>query len=224
MKLSRRTSVRKARPAKTADWASLLDSCTHDVRRLDSVIRFSSIPVTFSESTAAHSFWVTLYSLMIWQALSDARPGKMPPLEDVLRHAVTHDLGESVAGDVVRTLKYATPEMKREVDRAEGLLVNELLPKAVRATFLPSPSHDVLSIVKAADFLSLWQFMRREASRKNLEIMPYYVRMTKDLLAKEGEKDPLVGGLYRAMRSEADQVGADCFGKLYFSKRWHREI
>jgi 5'-deoxynucleotidase YfbR-like HD superfamily hydrolase len=217
----RKLKVRSCRP----DWGDLLRASTHDVRRLDSVIRFSSIPVTFSESTASHSFWVALYSLMIWQALADAIPDNtMPPLEEVLRHAVTHDLGESVGGDVVRTLKYSTPEMKREVDRAEDILVKKLLPTEVKRTAEFIPSRDTLSIVKAADFLSLWQFMRREAARHNLEIMPYYVRMIKDLVAKEDEGDRLVGGLYKSMRVEADQVGVDCFGKLYFSKRWHREI
>lgn len=216
----RKLMVRSCRP----DWAALLSASTHDVRRLDSVIRFSSIPVTFSESTATHSFWVALYALMIWQSLAERAPQEVPPLEEVLRHAVTHDLGESVGGDVVRTLKYSTPEMKREVDRAEDILVKKLLPTEVKRTAEFVPSRDTLSIVKAADFLSLWQFMRREAARHNLEIMPYYVRMIKDLVAKEDEGDHLVGGLYKSMRMEADQVGVDCFGKLYFSKRWHREI
>ena len=213
-------TVRSCRP----DWGSLLQSSTHDVRRLDSVIRFSSIPVTFSESTATHSFWVTLYSLMIWQSLAERAPQEVPSLEEVLRHAVTHDLGESVAGDVVRTLKYSTPEMKREVDRAEDILVGKLLPKEVRRTVEFLPGMDALSIVKAADFLSLWQFMRREAARKNLEIIPYFYRMIRDLEAKAEEDDHLVGGLYRAMHGEALIVAADCFGRLISNKRWYREI
>ncbi len=225
-----KTSKKRAKPRKPRaiscrpDWDLLLHASTHDVRRLDSVIRFSSIPVTFSESTATHSFWVALYSLMIWQSLAESAPQEVPSLEEVLRHAVTHDLGESVGGDVVRTLKYSTPEMKREVDRAEDILVRKLLPGEVKRTVLLGPDDDVLAIVKAADFLSLWQFMRREAARNNFEIMPYYERMIKDLLAKEEEGDSLVGGLYRSMRMEADRVAVDCFGKLYLSKRWHREI
>ncbi len=129
-----------------------------------------------------------------------------------------------MGGDVVRTLKYSTPEMKREVDRAEGLLVDKLLPHQVRRTVLPSPSEDVLAVVKAADFLSLWQFMRREAARKNLEIMPYFERMVQDLKGKAKEEHPLVGGLYWSMYVEAKQVANDCFGNLDFSKRWWREI
>jgi len=224
-KLVKRRKADRRRPdVPGPDWASLLLDSTHDVRRLDSVVRFSSIPVTFSESTAAHSFWVTLYSLMIWQAVAERNPDSAPPLEDVLRHAVTHDLGESVAGDVVRTLKYATPEMKREVDRAESILVSELLPKSVRQTILRSPDKDVLSIVKAADFLSLWQFMRREAARKNLEIIPYFWRMVRDLQAKAKENDCLVGQLYHHMVLEAKSVGQDCFGDQLFADRWYREI
>lgn len=216
----RRLKVRSCRP----DWRALLFASTHDVRRLDSVIRFSSIPVTFSESTATHSFWVTLYSLMIWQSLAERAPQEVPPLEEVLRHAVTHDLGESVAGDVVRTLKYSTPEMKREVDRAEDILVKRLLPTEVKRTVEFIPSRDTLSVVKAADFLSLWQFMRREASRKNLEIIPYFHRMIRDLEAKAEEDDHLVGGLYDSMLLEARVVAEDCFGDLSTDPRWYREI
>lgn len=229
-KVSRKKSTkrvsrgRKAAPVDPPDWDSLLLASTHDVRRLDSVIRFSSIPVTFSESTAAHSFWVALYSLMIWQLLAETRPRMTSRLDEVLRHAITHDLGESVGGDVVRTLKYSTPEMKHEVDRAEGILVDKLLPFQVRRTVLPRPSEDVLAIVKAADFLSLWQFMRREAARKNLEIIPYFTRMIRDIEDKAKEEHPLVGGLYRSMYHEAKAVAWDCFGDLDFSSRWWRSI
>ncbi len=206
-------------------WESLVSDGTHDVRRLDSVIRFSSIPVTFSESTAAHSFWVSLYSLMIWQTLECTGWKRLlPSLEEVLRHAVTHDIGESVTGDVVRTLKYSSKEMKEAVDNSEKLLVATLLPHGVRRTVPASVSPSAKAIVKAADFLSLWQFMRREAARHNLEIIPYYERMLCDLRAAATASMPMLEGLYRKMVVEAQDVATDCFGRLADSPRWRRTI
>ncbi len=212
--------ARKRRP----DWGSLLDDGTHDVRRLDSVVRFSGIPVTFAETTAAHSYWVSFFSLLIHGFLRETGD-LLDDLElaGVLQHAITHDLGECVTGDVVRTLKYATPEMKREVDRAEAKLMADLLPtRVLRTSKMATTTASV--IVKAADFMSLWQFMRREAARGNMEIIPYYSRMVADLEAASKSVPPWIRGLYEVMASEARAVGADCFGKKASSSRWWRKI
>jgi len=204
-------------------WTNLLTAGTHDARRLDSVVRFSSIPVTFSETTAAHSFWVSLYSLMVWQVLQSTPWRRIAPtLEEVLHHAVTHDVAESVTGDVVRTLKYSSPGMKKAVDEAETLLVSQLLPHEVKRALPRNVSPEAKAIVKAADFLSLWQFMRREAARHNLEILPYYLRMIRDLREQSASVPAFLSGLYVEMVKEAQEVLRDCFGDLADNPRWAR--
>ena len=94
----------------------------------------------------------------------------------------------------------------------------------------------VESVVKAADFLSLYQYMRREAARGNLEIIPFFVKMMGDLAEmvrrNEGKKGPVPGGeyfrpadFYHALWSEAVLVSADCFGdKAKPDSRWMREV
>lgn len=212
-------------PVDPSSWDAFLRSSSHDVRRLDSVVRFSSIPVTFSESTATHSYWVSLFSLMLWQMLESSGWGRrLPSMEEVLRYAIVHDVGESVTGDVVRTLKYSSKEMKELVDSSEKDLVDKLLHHYVRRAIPKSVSPVTKEIVKAADFLSLWQFMRREAARHNLEIIPYYARMTRDIGSMASSSGPMLSGFYRAILLEADQVSEDCFGALASDSRWTRFI
>jgi 5'-deoxynucleotidase YfbR-like HD superfamily hydrolase len=201
-----------------------------DVRRLSHVTRFSSIPVAVSENTAEHSFWVALYAVMIHLELG----GRPEDVGAVVLAAVVHDLPECVTGDVVRTLKYSTPELKREVDRAEGFLSEKLLGPKVRGLLAVSellgkrpgkkadPEH-VKNVVKAADFMSLFQYMRREAMRGNLEIVPYFNRMKRDLKKMSGgygelrsadEKAAPQGfpfDFYASLHDEAEAVSQICF-------------
>ena len=191
----------------TNTWADVLDSASSDVRRLDYVDRFSSIPVLIKENVSAHSYWVSLYSVLIHRHLQ----GDDSLLGAILLHAVTHDLTEALTGDVVRTFKYSSPEFKTAVDTAEDNLF-PMLHESVRELFplwqqLAGVNYDyVKAVVKAADFVSLHQYMVREMDRGNKEIAPFAARMINDLFA-EGEKfakssNPKIaqiGGLFSMM-------------------------
>ncbi len=212
-----------------------MKASTGDVRRLSHVTRFSSIPVSVLETTAEHSFWVTLFSMMIHRHLG--APDEH--VAEITTHAVLHDLAECVTGDVVRTFKYATPEIKQAVDDAELILTEKLLPPEVKSLYAWSEglapgenpqdySDYAKAVVKAADWMSLYHYMRREAARGNREIIPFYNRMTVEL-GKAGEKaygtwTPEFSGLFKAMTSEANRVGRDCFGDSMVSPRWNREV
>lgn len=223
------------------DWEGLLSDSTHDLRRLSNVVRFSSIPVTYAETTAEHSFYVAIYALMIHQELERAgspstaiakRGRTTASAQDaqelfVIRHALTHDLGECVGGDVVRTLKYATAEMKEAVDRAESILMRKLLPPRVASTAVEEVPPLARAVVKAADFMSLFHFMRREAARRNFEIYPFYWRMVRDLESAQKSALPELRNLYAAMVSESKAVSRDCFGDMESverQRRWYRDI
>lgn len=194
-----------------------------DVRRLSHVVRFSSIPVAVSETTAEHSFWVALYAVMIHLELG----GKPEDIGAVVLGAVVHDLPECVTGDVVRTLKYSTPELKREVDRAEEFLSEKLLGPKIRGLLAVAellrtkkakkadPDY-VKTVVKAADFMSLFQYMRREAMRGNLEIVPYFNRMRRDLhkMSRGAGEEPGTGfpfDFYASLCDEAGVISRTCF-------------
>ena len=113
--------------------------------------------------------------------------------------------------------------MKQQVDRSEKILIDKLFPTLLKKITI-KPTKKTKIIVKAADFMSLFHFMRREAARMNLEIIPFYYRMLRDM-KDESEKVPhWIAGLYREMMIEAEMVGQDCFGKHIGNSRWYREI
>jgi 5'-deoxynucleotidase YfbR-like HD superfamily hydrolase len=171
-------------------WEEVLEAASGDMRRLSYVDRFASIPVTIKENVAEHSYWVAVYSLMIHRAASPTDFHIAP----ILSYALVHDLVECVSGDLVRTFKYSTPKLKEAVDEAEGLLSDGFDPRLKDLMELPwtlvQSNGDlkyVKAVVKAADFVSLHQYMVREVNRGNREIGPFFQRMQRDLLA-EGEK------------------------------------
>lgn len=192
------------------------------------MVRFSSVPVVFHESVSQHSFWVAAYAVMIGRALGE--PG--PVVGALAAEAIVHDMAECVTGDVVRTFKYSTPELKAAVDGAEDRLVGGL-PDEVRDLFaaarelVPDGSSErVREIVKAADWLSLFQYMRREAARSNWDIIPYYRRMQDDLCQVWEKHGGDLKGLYWAMINESNAVANDVFGTSHRSDgpRWVRKV
>lgn len=183
-------------------WQGVLEAASGDGRRLSYVDRYASIPVLIKENVAEHSYWVAQYSLLIHRACGapDALIGP------VLSYALVHDFVECVSGDLVRTFKYSTEELKRAVDDAEEKLA-EGFPAEVKDLMrlpwaLATEAEDaayVKAVVKAADFVSLHQYMVREVNRGNREIAPFYERMKKDLTsqgARFGEsKDPRIASI-----------------------------
>lgn len=182
------------------DWGQLIDVSSGQVRRLSYVWRFSSIPVTVPENVAEHSYWVTLYSMLIHMKLYEEKPVDAPLMCAILSEATVHDIGECVTGDFVRTFKYSDPKLKEAIDEGEAKEVDKNLEKPlVDAIHQSSQLAEknridyVKAVVKAADFLSLFQFMRREWVRGNREIKEFYEIMIKDLhgMAKKQEKSKI---------------------------------
>lgn len=223
-----------------SSWAGVIRASTGDVRRLSSVWRYSSVPVVVRENVAEHSYWVALYAAMIHL--------RMDPDKGILGRVVlaslVHDVGECVTGDVVRVFKYATPELKAEVDRAESILSSRLEPEvrdlvsAIGSLANPSESQwdrYVKAVVKAADFLSLFQYMRREAARGNLEIIPFYNRMVNDfsdmmetsgvsLASDDVRQSRFPESFYEDLHAEAVAVRSVCFHGLEEDTRWTRPV
>jgi 5'-deoxynucleotidase YfbR-like HD superfamily hydrolase len=209
-------------------WEKLVDASSSDIRRLASVWRYSSIPIVADENTAEHSFWVTLYSALILQELGD-RASESDVLGATLLYATIHDASECVTGDIIRLMKYATPDMKSAVDSAEDMLAKKHLHGDVLSLYGMSDSLMVTTgekslikaVVKAADFISLFQFMRREALRGNLEIIPFYNRMIHDLGSANLHDVPFGNGqvfhqsqVYLALYVKAKRIADVCFHGL----------
>jgi 5'-deoxynucleotidase YfbR-like HD superfamily hydrolase len=176
---------------KVQDWKPLLEAASSDIRRLDYVTRYSSIPVTVPENDSTHMYWVSIYSMMVHRRLNG--PKELDAV--IMQHALTHDALECLSGDIVRTFKYSSEEFRLAVNRAERGLA-DTLPKEVKslmdevlAALMPGGTPEqwhsgyVVDVVKAADFMSLYQYMWREKKRGNSEIDPFFGRMTADLKA-----------------------------------------
>jgi 5'-deoxynucleotidase YfbR-like HD superfamily hydrolase len=170
-------------------WEEFIET-THETQRMDYVQRYSSIPITIPESVSTHSYWVAMYSAMIHQLLN---PNDTVTLCACVMQALVHDTPESQVGDFVRTFKYRTKALKQAIDEAENCIIDEFGPSLkallnVSSTLSKECGHSdyVKSVVKAADFMSLHNYMVRELVRGNREIIPFYDRMISDL--KEMEK------------------------------------
>jgi 5'-deoxynucleotidase YfbR-like HD superfamily hydrolase len=116
-------------------------------------------------------------------------PDDTDTLAACLLQAAIHDIIEGIgSGDIVRTFKYRSEALREAIDEAE-IQVMEESPQSLKRLFSVSKSLQektgkqkyIESVVKAADFMSLHNFMIRELERGNQEIKPYFERMTQDL-------------------------------------------
>lgn len=205
-------------------WDSVVRASSGSVRRGSSVWRYSSIPVSQYENIIEHTGYVAIFGAMIGRKLGVSSD----VLGAVAMKALVHDLDECVTGDVVRTFKYSSPEFKTAVDEASkkmvatalDLEVRDLLVVAERIGKATRKAQLVKDIVKAADFMSLYQYVRREAARHNFEMIPYYKRMIEDLDLMAEANHSGLGGLYSTMKHEAMTVARECFGESWNSPVW----
>jgi 5'-deoxynucleotidase YfbR-like HD superfamily hydrolase len=164
-------------------WEEFIEA-TKTIQRLDYTWRYSTIPIVFPENVATHSYAVVAYSALIHRQL---HPDDMLTLSYILLTATVHDIAESHCSDIVRTFKYRTKNLKNAIDEAEEIVIEEDFPSTLRdlyklAQTTPQDKRDyVKAVVKTADFVSLYNLMRREFLRGNREITPFYLRMIEDL-------------------------------------------
>lgn len=207
------------------DWDSMLKASSGDVRRLDYVNRFSSIPVSFSENVSAHSFWVTLYSMMINNRVFGISGHKVDQIIElkILKKALSHDMVECVTGDFVRTFKYSSESLTHAIDKAETEVVQSIhseIRDIIEGGSISENDPDreyIGGVVKAADFLSLHQFLRREVMRGNKEINPFVIRYKADLLLMSNKQklksswfNESFANFYLCMLDDVNRGFSDC--------------
>lgn len=218
-------------------WEEVIEASTTDIRRLSAVWRYSSIPVVAYENTAEHSFYVAIYAAMIHLEISTDES----ILGAIVMAAIMHDVPEAVTGDIVRPFKYSSEELRKEVNAAEQRLlgrvpwrIRNLFSASDRMSTMEGPDGEeigdyVETVVKAADFLSLFQYMRREAAKGNLEIIPFYNRMVQDIYDMRMKVPDNLNGFevknfYWALERIAKQVREDSFRGLEDNPNWNRTI
>lgn len=168
------------------NWHSLLKDASSDVRRLSAVDRYSSIPVVVKENVGEHLFWVPFYAMLIHRELGGPKEYDAP----IMLLGLAHDIPECLTGDVVRVFKYSSQEFRTAVNKAEKAVVESKFPKRVLGLLREAENGGlnaygrwyVDTVVKAADFMSLYEYMWREKNKGNAEIEPFMERMRADLM------------------------------------------
>lgn len=90
---------------------------TSKVRRLSHIRRYSSIQVIRPENVAEHSFYCSLIAFAI---ATDARLNNVRSVnpERTAVRAMCHDLEESMTGDILRSFKYSSEELRACIEEA----------------------------------------------------------------------------------------------------------
>jgi len=115
-----------------------------DTRQMSSVIRYSSLPHGRGENVAEHSFYVAFYALIIAKDLE--QDGQKIDYEKLLVSALLHDLDEAITGDIIRTVKYSSKELRDRLG-----MVAEFYCKRTLAKF---------KVAKIEELFSCWDHAR----------------------------------------------------------------
>lgn len=101
---------------------------TGDFVRLRHTFRFSAIPTLYRENVAEHGYWTAMIGMCIVADLVESGVEISDDLMgEVAMKGLLHDIEESLTGDVVRDLKYATPEIREAIGRVEAQFVDRLM-------------------------------------------------------------------------------------------------
>jgi 5'-deoxynucleotidase YfbR-like HD superfamily hydrolase len=102
----------------------LYDFALGSSRRLNNLVRYNTRHRTTVENVASHSFYVTLYSLIIADMLM--AKGQKLNVQQVLVRALIHDMEECVAGDVLKHVK-DDEDMNRAYDKIANMSIDSVL-------------------------------------------------------------------------------------------------
>lgn len=86
------------------------------IRSAGSIKRFHTVPTIGTQSVAEHSYHVATLCIN----LSDGKPSV-----NLLKAALYHDLAELVTGDIPAPVKWANPNLKKELENIEGVFEKE---------------------------------------------------------------------------------------------------
>lgn len=145
------------------------------MRRMSHVNRYSSIPVHRPENVAEHSWWVTMIAYLIADDLF--LQGVNIKMELVLSKALVHDLSECVSGDIIRSYKYSSPEVRKTLGDADRINMQGITSKM--GSVGPSVYHDWArakadglegDIVAFADMVGVVIYCREEYLMGNRQI------------------------------------------------------
>jgi 5'-deoxynucleotidase YfbR-like HD superfamily hydrolase len=202
--------------------------------RMHYVNRYSGYPALVKENVAEHSWQTSVYCLMI---AKDFQLHDIPvDLGLLLQRAIVHDLDESMSGDVIRSFKYAIPELKEAMTRAAEIVFVPEIQKLVREnSYLERNKSDILVkyitdlwrscsaitdieglILKVADFLTVLCYSMREYAMGNKlivtiikEVLGYIVKVIIDAETKYADCPKVYALLSSYMRQIYEKLRQD---------------
>lgn len=119
----------------------------NDVLRASSVQRWTVVKTLISQNMAEHSFNVTM---MAWKI---AMLAGMNP-DNMIKYALTHDLEEIWSGDIPQSYKVRAVKNGHDLNIINSNIKTPMMKKV-------DLSNTELMIVKAADMLDAYQFLKQ---------------------------------------------------------------
>jgi 5'-deoxynucleotidase YfbR-like HD superfamily hydrolase len=148
--------------------------------RLRNVVRFSNSSRNSNETVAEHSFYVAMFSMLIYLDMEQRgffNKDNALDLRKMLMRALVHDVEESHSGDFIRTFKHSSPELSQAIENASTafmhVIFNGILhdPKELVQAWMESKENSLEGhIVRFADFLSVVSYIFNEVKRGNIGI------------------------------------------------------
>lgn len=126
------------------------------VSRLSGIQRFSMLKMCHPENVLEHTGMVCIFSYIITDHLNQIK--QTISIGEVMRRAVTHDLDETITGDVPRPTKYFSKELRKEMTKLEMDGIDNLARRLNIATLTMdhavAKEHKEGAIVALADIMA----------------------------------------------------------------------
>ena len=132
--------------------------------KLKNTNRYATVPVVTYESVAEHSYYVTLFSMMLCDELDIYGDQRVK----ILQMALIHDLPEAILSDIPTTSKSIFKQFGMDVDSISGELMKSILPPYTgeMIEFEEKETIEAL-VVKLADIAQCFQYCYHEESLGN---------------------------------------------------------
>jgi 5'-deoxynucleotidase YfbR-like HD superfamily hydrolase len=162
--------------------------------RLTDTFRYSAQSVIIRENVAEHSFWTAMIGIGI------ALEAQLEPfVPHVALKAVVHDIEECMTGDLVRDMKYASPDVRDAIKEIERRFLSQWAHQLGEpGAYLKNQWRDAKDkskagqIVACADALSVIAYCTREMSLGNQNLHEIRNSCVKLIHDKFGDDPQLV--------------------------------
>lgn len=142
--------------------------------RLNNIVRYNTLPKIGTETVAAHSYYVVLFTMMICDELNLDEEIKL----QAMQMATVHDISESIANDVTHDVKEMIPEIDKLLEDYDKKFLYLNFPDQNWICYCVAQEGTKLDIsrliVKLADVISVWQFADNQLMLGNIYFTEFF--------------------------------------------------